>query len=101
MHRHEIIDSLLHSALLRGLTREVGEAFIEEGHLVHAPARTYLFHQEEPASVSYFLLTGRVRLAQLTPEGKQVVVEIVSPNHYFGLFVALARHVYSVSADIA
>ncbi|NOZ49070.1 MAG: Crp/Fnr family transcriptional regulator [Chloroflexi bacterium] len=98
MQRHEISECLLASDLLRGQTPSACEAFINRGHLIHTPAQTYLFHQEDPAELCYFLLAGKVRLAQLTPEGKQIVVEILSPKHYFGLFVTLAKQTYSVSA---
>jgi len=74
--------------------------FIGAGQLRYAPSNIYLFHQEDPAAVGYFLLEGKVRLAQLAPGGKQVIVDIISPGRYFGFFVASANMTYPISAEV-
>ena len=62
-------------------------------------ANRYLFHQENLADICYFVATGKVRLTQLTLGGKRVLVDIISPQRYFGLFSALANGTYLVSAE--
>jgi len=99
MHKDKIIASIGASDLLRGLTKEECGMFIDAGQLRRLASDVHLFHQEDPADTCYFVLEGRVRLAQLTPGGKQVVADIISSERYFGLFVALANMTYPVSAE--
>ena len=99
MQKNEIKTLISASDLLKGLTSEECAVFIDAGQLRHVASNTYLFHQKDPAVVGYFLIEGKVRLAQLTPGGKQVIVDIISPERYFGLFVALADMTYPVSAE--
>lgn len=98
MQKDKIAAIISASDLLKGLTQQECEVFIDSGHLRHVASDIYLFHQDDPADVCYFVLEGNVRLAQLTPGGKQVVADIISPKRYFGLFVALANMTYPVSA---
>ena len=100
MQKNEIKTLISASDLLKGLTSEECAVFIDAGQLRHVASNIYLFHQEDPAAVGYFLLEGKVRLAQLTPGGKQVVVDIISPERYFGLFVTSANMTYPVSAEV-
>jgi CRP-like cAMP-binding protein len=99
MQKDEISALISISDLLAGLTRAECAVFIDSGHLRHVKSDVYLFHQDDPADACYFVLEGNVRLAQLTPGGKQVVADIISPRRYFGLFVALANMTYPVSAE--
>ena len=99
MQKDEIIATISDSGLLKGLTTEECNAFVEAGQWQRVAANSYMFHQEDPADVCFFVLAGKVRLAQLTPGGKQVIVDIISPRRYFGLFVALAHMPYPLSAE--
>jgi len=100
MQKDEITTIISASDLLKGLTIEECEVFIDAGQLRLVTSNVHLFHQEDPADICYFVLEGRVRLAQLTPGGKQVVVDIISPHRYMGLFVASANMTYPVSAEV-
>ncbi|MEA3335470.1 MAG: Crp/Fnr family transcriptional regulator [Chloroflexota bacterium] len=99
MQKSEIAAIISASDLLKGLTSEECMVFVDAGKLRHAPPGTFLFHQEDSVDACFFMLTGRVRLAQLTPGGKQVIVDIISPERYFGLFVAIAGMTHPVSAE--
>lgn len=55
--------------------------------------------QGEPAHRFYLLLTGRVRLSQVTPEGQQVVMRFVAPGEEFGIVAVLGRLPYPVTAE--
>ncbi len=100
MQKNKIKALISASDLLKGLTPEECEVFIDAGQLRHVASNIYLFHQKDPAAIGYFLLEGRVRLAQLTPSGKQVIVDIISPERYFGFFVASANMTYPVSGEV-
>lgn len=98
MQKNEIKALISDSDLLRGLTPEECAAFIDAGQSRHIASNSYLFHREDPADTCYFVLKGKVRLTQLTPGGKQVIMDIISSKRYFGLFVALANMPHPVSA---
>jgi len=99
MQKTEIIAAIGASDLLNGLTQEECGVFIDAGQLRRVKSNVILFHQEDPAEKCYFVLGGKVRLAQLTPGGKQVVVDIISAGRYFGLFVALANMTFPALAE--
>ena len=50
----------------------------------------YYFMQGDPATHAYVLLTGRVKMAQITPSGQQITMRIMIPGDTFGA-IALLR----------
>lgn len=71
-------------AAARVRTVEAGSAFFREG---------------DPASAFFVLDTGSVKVAQLTPEGHQVVLRLLSPGDAFGGVAALGGETYPVTAE--
>jgi CRP-like cAMP-binding protein len=61
-------------------------------------ASAVVFEQGAPADEFYVLLHGRLRVTQVTPEGQQVVVRMVSPGDLFGIAKALQRSDYPGTA---
>lgn len=61
---------------------------------------THLFDQEEPASAFFVLLSGRVKVSQLTPEGKEVVVRFLGPGDVAGCAAVLGDSVYPATAEV-
>jgi CRP-like cAMP-binding protein len=57
-----------------------------------------VFEQGDTANRFFVLLHGRLRVTQVTPEGQQVVVRIVSPGDLFGIARALRRVDYPGTA---
>ncbi|MCP4424623.1 MAG: cyclic nucleotide-binding domain-containing protein, partial [Chloroflexi bacterium] len=82
---------------MRGLTDAERESFIKAGRTRHIPKDTYLFHQNDLADTLYIVLTGKIRLAQLTSEGDQVIVHHSGPGGCVGIIVALSDAIYPVS----
>ena len=76
------LDEVLAAA--RTAAAQVGEAYVCQG---------------EPARSFYLLISGRVRLSQVTPEGQQVVMRFVSPGEEFGIVAVLGRLPYPVTAE--
>lgn len=60
----------------------------------HYPKNTTVFAQEEVAPFFFLLLHGRLRVTQITPAGKQVVVRFVHPGDIFGVARAIGRKTY-------
>lgn len=52
------------------------------------------FEQGQVADLFYLLTEGRLKVTQVTPEGKQVVMRLVDPGEFCGMAPALARKDY-------
>lgn len=48
------------------------------------PRKALIFDQSDPSRTVYMVKTGAVRLARLTPEGKEVTVAVLGPGDIFG-----------------
>jgi CRP-like cAMP-binding protein len=57
-----------------------------------------VFEQGDAADKFFVLLNGRLRVTQVTPQGHQVVVRMVSPGDLFGIAKALQRADYPGTA---
>lgn len=57
-----------------------------------------LFHEGDEASTLYFLASGRVKLTQLSPEGREIVVRFLGPGEIFAGIAVLAGRAYPVTA---
>ncbi|MEO5806729.1 Crp/Fnr family transcriptional regulator [Devosia sp.] len=60
-----------------------------------------VFEQGEDASHFFVLLSGRLRVTQVTSEGQQVIVRMVNPGDLFGIAKALQRDDYPGTATAA
>lgn len=57
-----------------------------------------VFRQGEPVENFFVLLSGHLKVIQVTPEGEQVVVRYVNPGDIFGIARAMGRMSYPASA---
>lgn len=62
-------------------------------------AGAFFFNEGDPADEMFVLTSGRVKLTQLTPEGHQVVLRIISAGDAFGGVGAFGDPLYPVSAE--
>jgi len=53
-----------------------------------------VFEQGQIATSFYVLLHGRLKVAQVTPDGQQIVIRFVNPGDIFGIAKALRRPDY-------
>jgi CRP-like cAMP-binding protein len=56
------------------------------------------FRQGEPVENFFVLLSGHLKVVQITPDGEQVVVRYVNPGDVFGIARAMGRMNYPASA---
>lgn len=59
----------------------------------------FFFHQGEPAASFYVLVGGRIRLTQITDDGRQVIFHYFGPGDAMGIVVVLGNVHYPVSAQ--
>jgi CRP-like cAMP-binding protein len=70
--------------------------------LAHSkPKKTgdFFFNEGEQAHEFFVLISGRVKLTQLTPEGHQVVLRLIGPGDAFGGVGAFGDPAYPISAE--
>jgi len=59
---------------------------------------TYLFHQGDPADQFCLLVSGKVKLTQITEAGQQVILRYVGPGEAFAVIAVLRKIPYPVTA---
>ena len=58
----------------------------------------YLFHQGDPADQFFILVSGKVKLSQITEDGQQIIMRYVSPGEAFAVIAVLSKIPYPVTA---
>ena len=75
---------IANSKLFAGLDGEGLGEVARAAHVTHVAAGETLFEQGDEAVAFYVLLTGRVKIAQVTAEGHQVIIRYIAPGEVFG-----------------
>lgn len=91
--------ALLASPFLAPLDPADRERVAERASAREVPKGTILFRQEDEADRLWFLVTGRIKLSQLTAEGQEVIVRYIGPGEVFGGVALLARSTYPVTGE--
>jgi len=90
---------LASSPLLKGLTRAQSRAVAAAAHHRTVEPHGLFFRQGDPAARIYLLLTGEVKLAEVHPDGQEVIHRVIWPGEVFGGIAAWGEAVYPVSAE--
>lgn len=89
------------TTIFQNLTDTQLQSILQPARLVRVERHGFFFHQGEPANAFYIILQGNVRLAQLTPEGRQVIMHYFGPGSEIAVIVVLSKADYPVSAEAA
>ncbi|MCC6603917.1 MAG: Crp/Fnr family transcriptional regulator [Anaerolineae bacterium] len=90
---------LTQAALFDGLTETQLRTIQQHAALVKVPRRSFFFHQGEAATTFYLIREGQVRLSQVNPEGKQVIIHLFGPGDVLAVIVVLSNAPYPLSAE--
>lgn len=74
------------------------EAVLALSHTRRIAEGEAVFQQGDPAGEFFLLLEGRLKVSQVTPDGRQVVVRHVNPGDLYGIARALRRDDYPGTA---
>jgi CRP-like cAMP-binding protein len=77
------------------------EAFVDRASYRPVPQGEAVFKQGQTAASFYLLLSGRLKVTQVTGDGQQVIVRVVHPGELFGFTMALRRPDYPGTATAA
>jgi CRP-like cAMP-binding protein len=84
--------------LLRGFAPAVAAEILDAAAVRKLEAGELLFHQGEPVEALYVVEAGRLKLAQVTPDGAEVVVGTVGPGSILAGVAVLEQRILPVSA---
>jgi len=91
-----LADSILFSGL-----DESELALIEQaGNYAHAEKGAFLFFEGDPADRFYIVLSGKVKIAKNSPEGKEQILLLAGPGDSFGEAALFARRKYPATAEV-
>jgi CRP-like cAMP-binding protein len=94
-------ERLLQQLLFQGLDASQLQEIVGLAQQRQVPRGSFFFGQGDPASTLYVLVTGRVRILQVTLEGQQVLLRVLAPGEMFGGVALLGDAVYPASAEAA
>lgn len=94
-----ITRQLGHVPLFEGLPADALARVVGLGHPKQLDSESFFFNEGDEADLFFVLTTGRVRLSQVTPEGHQVVLRLITPGDAFGGVGAFGEPTYPVSAQ--
>ncbi len=92
-------DLLGQTALFRGIPREALEDVSKCANTHALKSASHFFRQDEPAEQIYVLVTGKVRITQLSADGNQVFVRLIKPGEIFGVISGFGEAHYPASAQ--
>lgn len=95
----DMLNALQQTPLFQGLKREEVSRILEHARPTRVDTDAYFFRQAEPAGRLYILLSGQIKVTQLTPDGQQVVMRMINPLELFGCVAALSGGEYPASAQ--
>ena len=78
---HEIVSK---SSLFQNVSPAAVEQALALGILRSVEEGGFFFMQGDPATHAYVLVSGRVKMLQITPNGQQIVLRIMTPGQTYG-----------------
>ena len=77
------------------------DAYVSLASVRRVPQGEAIFKQGQHADSFYLLVSGRLKVTQVTGDGQQVIVRVVHPGELFGFAIALQRPDYPGTATAA
>lgn len=95
---HLSLDNALAASALRVLTPQQKEELLRESHTITLTKGQRIFDEGDTCEGFYLLLSGRVKIFHLTPDGKEMVLHLIRPGHSFGEAFVFRHGDYPMSA---
>ncbi|MCK9363005.1 MAG: Crp/Fnr family transcriptional regulator [Syntrophales bacterium] len=87
------------SDFLLGMPKKQVDEIVRQGKLQQLQSGTVLFRQGDPATRSFLVLTGRLKLGKLHELGKEVLIRYIGPGELTAMITVLEGREYPVSAE--
>ena len=93
-----ILDTLQRHSLFAGLPREDLESLVLACRLKTPMKDDSLFRSGEPAEAFFIVESGAIKLWNVSPAGREIVVEVIRPGESFALMPVMDGGSYPVTA---
>ncbi len=90
--------AIAQSKLFAGLGHAELADVARAAHMTEIAAGETLFEQGDAATAFYVLLAGRIKIAQITVEGHQVIIRYIAPGEVFGAVPLFTKTGYPAAA---
>ena len=80
----EVQELVRQSSLFKEISSDSFKQVIETGVLRSIEEDGFFFLQGDPATHAYVLVKGRVKMIQITPNGQQITLRIMTPGQTYG-----------------
>jgi CRP-like cAMP-binding protein len=87
------------AVILRDLDDEAVKFVLDSANIKILEDGAFFFHEENPATHAYVLLEGKVKLIQVTTDGRQIILGYLVPGRVYGIIAILKKVTYPVSAQ--
>ncbi|HLW28687.1 MAG TPA: Crp/Fnr family transcriptional regulator [Kiloniellales bacterium] len=84
--------------LFEGLPEEALDEILKRGHRHQLAKGFILFHQGEPADSFHLIIAGRLKVAQTSEEGQQMIVRYLGPRELAGCVAVCGGLPYPATA---
>jgi CRP-like cAMP-binding protein len=94
------IEQLRGNPLFAGLEPAVLADLAVAARPCRAKRDGFFFLEDQPATTLYVLVSGWVKLTQVTPQGREIILRFVGPGQLFGAIGSLNHTPYPASAQV-
>ena len=96
----KIEELIRQSSLFKGVSTDVFAQVLDTGVPRSVEEDGFFFMQGDPATHAYVLVQGRVKMIQITPNGQQITMRILTPGQtYAGIALLNPRAGYPATAQ--
>jgi CRP/FNR family transcriptional regulator, nitrogen oxide reductase regulator len=88
-----------HAELFDGLPPDDLKLILSRSSRQEVSRGSFLYHQGEPAKTMFLLEAGRVRLKEITENGRELLIRLIYPGEVFGAVIADALYRATAQAD--
>lgn len=90
---------LANSPVFNGLDESALTAVVQTAQIRKVKAGEFFFYEGEAADYFYLITAGRVRLSQITPDGKQIILHMFGAGDSMAIVAVLSMEHNPVSAE--
>jgi CRP-like cAMP-binding protein len=95
----QLLALLKSNPLFQNLNDHALEQVAQAAHRLRKQDGEFFFFQGDPAARVHFVIQGKVKLAQTTGDGQQVLMEYIGPGRVFSIIAMLPKARYPVSSQ--
>lgn len=95
----EEIETVRKATILRDLKSSEFESVIQFSQTTSIQDGAFFFLEGNPADKGFILIEGKVKLEQVTSDGRQILLGYLVPGRVFGIIAILKKVTYPVSAQ--